>query len=211
MSFFQRAKGFLTKKTTTAPSELPIGSPNGNGLRSDADGKIPVQNGLIHSSEEQAKLFATLVPNGMKAVQSVTNPSTNPDLGSGKPLGVYHLHDDRVPGNGRKTDIADGSAVSTKGTAAARDAFRAIDDPKAFVKEFDTAIDDALKTTADANSLSKPENKVQSGAAKAEAFVSESKMWESGSAKKAVPALQHLEVSPKSPTVGDHRISKNTR
>jgi hypothetical protein len=192
MSFLHRAKDYFTKKTTPAPSELSIGSPDGSALRSDANAKIPVQNGLIHSSEEQIKLFATLVPNGLKAVPHVGNPSSNPDLGSGRKLGVYHLHDDRQSANTKSSELADRSA------ARGGDAFRPIDDPKAFVKEFDTAIDDALKTTANANSSNKPGNKVQSSGSQAKAFVTESKMWESGSAKKAAPALQHLEVSPKS-------------
>jgi hypothetical protein len=71
-------------------------------------------------------------------------------------------------------------------------------DQKTFLKEFDTAIEDAPKPNANANSEPK-------------ALVGESKMWETGSTKNSGQSVQRLEGSQKPPTVGDHRGLKKTR
>jgi hypothetical protein len=243
MAFFERAKAFLTKKPPPATPSLQIGSPDDNGLRSDANAPIPVQNGLVHSREEQAQLWDKLISNNLKAIPQVSKPTDNPDLGSGKPLGVYHLRDDRDPAKFKQTNVAEhadvpanGAEQNSNGTLPSKTtphhnvefqplaptpqgklwgkpmeqpknvpvkrpdggAFLPIDDQKAFLKEFDTTIEDAQKPAANANSEPK-------------ALVGESKMWETGSTKNSGQSVQRREGSQKPPTVGDHQGLKKTR
>jgi hypothetical protein len=241
MAFFERAKAFLTKKTPPGAPSTQIGSPEDNGLRSDANAPVPVQNGLVHSREEQAQLWDKLLLNNLKAIPHVSKPTDNPDLGSGKPLGVYHLRDDRDPAKIKKANVAEHADVpaneqNSNGSVPPKTtphhnvefqplaptpqgklwgkpmelpksvpvkrpdggAFLPIDDQKAFLNEFDTAIEDAQKPTANANSKPKMLN-------------GEGKMWETDSTKNSGQSMEHLEVSPKLPTVGDHRIFKKTR